>query len=68
MFLSDDEQSEVLEAFSSPSRPGKWAFEPPHDDKTYKMTVRPAKTQIRLGIRPVAQADLSLRWAHMPYC
>ena len=57
--------------------------------------VRPAKTQISLGIRPVwsesslsawrklgslnaqrrlwsdwadAQADLSLRWAHMPFC
>ena len=26
--------------------------EPPHD-KTIKMTVRPAKTQISLGIRPV---------------
>ena len=72
-------------------------FEPPHD-KTNKMTVRPAKTQISLGIRPVwsesslcaqrvakdpsflradsedwsdwadVQADLSLRWAHMPFC
>ena len=71
--------------------------EPPHD-KTNKMTVRPGKTQIGLGIRPVwpesllcaqrvamdpsflhadsedwsdradAQADLSLRWAHMPFC
>ena len=71
--------------------------EPPHD-KTHRMTVRPAKTQINLGIRPVwsesslcaqwvakdtsflhvdsedwsdwgdAQADLSLRWAHMPFC
>ena len=43
-------------------------FEPPHD-KTNKMSVRPAKTQISLGIRPVclsadAQADQSLRWAH----
>ena len=27
-------------------------YEPPHD-KTNKMTVRPAKTQISLGIRPV---------------
>ena len=27
-------------------------FEPPHD-KTNKMTVRPAKTQISPGIRPV---------------
>ena len=68
-------------------------YEPPHD-KTNKMTVRPAKTQISLGIRPVwpesslctqwaakevsflhadsdwadAQADLSLCWAHMPFC
>ena len=74
----------------------KYAFEPPHD-KTNKMNVHPAKTQIRLGIRPVwsesslcsqwvdkiqaffmiaktqirladAQAYLSLRWAHMPFC
>ena len=72
-------------------------IEPPHD-KTNKMTVRPAKTQISLGICPVwpifavhamgsqgpklsscgqrrlwsdwadAQADLSLRWVHMPFC
>ena len=68
------------------------------DDKTNNMTVRPAKTQISLGIHPIwsesllsawryiassathwahcedwpdwadAQADLSLRWAHRPYC
>ena len=66
--------------------------------KPTKWHVRPAKTQINLGIRPVwsvfagrmkkawvlcyplsaqqrlwsdwadAQADLSLRWAHMPFC
>ena len=51
---------------------------PPHS-KTTKWHIRPAKTQISLGIRPVwsesslsawiklgspAQADLSLRWAH----
>ena len=43
-------------------------IEPPHD-KTNEMIVRPAKTQISLGIRPVwsesspwdTQADLSLR-------
>ena len=29
-------------------------------DKTNKVIVRPAKTQISLGI----QADLSLRWVH----
>ena len=71
-----------------------WTFEPRHD-KTNKMTVRPAKTQISLGICPVrsesslctqwvakdrmflradsedwsdGQADLSLRWACMPFC
>ena len=41
-------------------------YEPPRE-KTNKVSVRPAKTQISLGIRPVlsdAQADLSLRWAH----
>ena len=51
--------------------------EPP-PDKTNNVVVRPAKTQISLGIHPVwsesslctqwvakdAQADLSLRWAH----
>ena len=30
----------------------QFIFEPPHD-KTNKMDVRPAKTQIRLGIRSV---------------
>ena len=68
-------------------------FELRHD-KTNKVSVRPAKTQISLGIRVFAvrlnepwvlsyplsrqrrlwshwadaQADLSLRWAHMPLC
>ena len=79
---------------------GSWCekrYEPRHD-KTNKVSVWPAKTQISLGIRPVwsesslsawkklgslaaqwvhsedwsdwadAQADLSLRWAHMPFC
>ena len=33
------------------------AFEPPHD-KTNKVTVRPAKTQISLGIHPVWSESL----------
>ena len=38
------------------------ADEPPHD-KTNKMTVRPAKTQIGLGIRPVwSEASLCAQW------
>ena len=38
------------------------AFEPPHD-KTNKMTVRPAKTQISLGIRPVwSSSSLCTQW------
>ena len=40
-------------------------FEPPHD-KTNKMTVRPAKTQISLGIRPVwSESSLRMKkaWA-----
>ena len=47
--------------------------EPPHD-KTNKMTVRPAKTQISLGIRPVWSesslsawrklGSLATHWAH----
>ena len=71
--------------------------EPPHE-KSSKICMCPAKTQISLGIRPVwsesslcaewvaedpsflhadsedtdqwvdAQADLSLCWAHMPFC
>ena len=49
------------------------AFEPPHN-KTSKMSVRPAKTQISLGIRPVWPesslsawrniGSLSTHWAH----
>ena len=48
-------------------------FEPPRD-KTNKMTVRPAKTQISLGIRPVWSVSslsawrklgsLATHWAH----
>ena len=52
-----------------------WTFlyEPPHD-KTNKMIVRPAKTQINLGIRPVWSesslstwirlGSLATHWAH----
>ena len=37
-------------------------FEPPHD-KTNKMTVRPAKTQISLGICPVwSESSLCTQW------
>ena len=36
--------------------------EPPHD-KANKMTVRPAKTQISLGIRPVwSESSLCTEW------
>ena len=36
--------------------------EPPHD-KTNKMTVRPAKTQINLGVRPVwSESSLCAQW------
>ena len=74
-----------------------WKMDESQHDKTNKMTLRPAKTKISLGIRPVwsvfadrmtkawvlsyqlsasedwsdwahAQADLSLRWEHMPFC
>ena len=38
-------------------------YEPRHD-KTNKVAVCPAKTQISLGIHPDAQSDLSLCWAH----
>ena len=35
----------------------------PHHDKTNNMTVRPAKTQISLGIRPVwSESSLCARW------
>ena len=73
---------------------GAWAGNEPWHNKTNKMSVRPAKTRISLGIHSVwsvftkkawvfsyplsaqrrlwldwadAQADLSLRWAHMPF-
>ena len=37
-------------------------YEPPHD-KTNKVTVRPAKTQISLGIRPVwSESSLCAQW------
>ena len=37
-------------------------FEPPHD-KTNKMSMRPAKTQISLGIRPVwSESSLCAQW------
>ena len=55
---------------------GKMISEPPHD-KTNKMTVRAAKTQISLGIRPVWSesslsawrklGSLATHWAHSEY-
>ena len=40
----------------------RYKYEPPHD-KTNKMTVRPAKTQISLGIRPVwSESLLCAQW------
>ena len=37
-------------------------YEPPHD-KTNKMSVRPAKTQFSLGIRPVwSESSLYAQW------
>ena len=37
-------------------------YEPPHD-KTNKMTVHPAKTQISLGIHPVcSESSLCAQW------
>ena len=46
--------TEISNVFSGPSLLTLviFQFEPPHD-KTNKMTVRPAKTQISLGIHPV---------------
>ena len=42
----------------------QWAREPPHD-KTNNMTVRPAKTQIGLGIRPVWSESLLSAWRNL---
>ena len=43
-------------------------IEPPHD-KTNKMTVHPAKTQISLGIRPVwSESSLCTQWVDRDPC
>ena len=41
-----------------------WSYEPPHD-KTSKMTVRPAKTQISLGISPDWSESLLSVWKNI---
>ena len=64
-FTTTDQNSNI----SKPSFRGahhlqetKVKIEPPHD-KTNKMTVRPAKTQISLGIRPVwSESSLFTQW------
>ena len=64
LYRSDSVQ--VLVRFYPGSEEGQWesslrgTFEPPHD-KTNKMAVRSAKTQINLGIRPV-WSESSLSW------
>ena len=62
----------VFKAFSTHTFTKQW-HEPPHD-KTNKITVRPAKTQISLDIRPVRSGSslsarrkigsLATHWAH----
>ena len=55
-----DFQREIKAGSSELLVPG--TNEPPHD-KTYKTTVRPAKTQISLGIRPVwSESSLCAQW------
>ena len=59
--------------FRYPRNQCSWIIEP-HHDKTNKMTVRPSKTQISLGIRPVWSesslsawrklGSLATQWAH----
>ena len=48
----------------------KYVITEPRDDKTNKMSVRPVKTQISLGIRPVwSESSLSAQWvAKGPKC
>ena len=41
-----------------------WTFEPP-DDKTNNVVVRPAKTQISLGIRPVWSGSSLSAWRNL---
>ena len=43
------------------TRPLRAVYEPRHD-KTSKMSVRPAKTQISLCIRPIYQSSLCAQW------
>ena len=68
---TQSQRSELLAGFHCLS--SSFINEPPHD-KTNKMTVRPAKTQISLGIRPVPSesslsawrklGSLANHWAH----
>ena len=58
MFLQRTEESYSLLVI-------KYPYEPRHD-KTNKMSVRPAKTQISLGIRPVwSESSLCAQWVAM---
>ena len=67
MFLKCQHIVFVSKCSCSPTtccRSSFWAsiYEPPHD-KTNKMTVPPAKTQISLGIRPVwSESSLCVQW------
>ena len=57
-----DYRSAMLCAINQDDKQGNIQYEPPHD-KTNKMTVRPAKTQISLGIRPVwSESSLCAQW------
>ena len=56
--------SQLRRQVVSSCRSLKWTciYEPPHD-KTKKLTVRPAKTRISLGIRPVwSESFLCAQW------
>ena len=65
--------NDTVDTALCPDMTGIWIFEP-RQDKTNNMSVRPAKTQISLGIRPVWSGSslsawrklgsLATHWAH----
>ena len=53
LILTQQNKSGEIVYITNDDREQRWRTCEPRHDKTNKMSVRPAKTQISLGIRPV---------------
>ena len=65
LLVSCNPKIEIIFLHSKPNISSPSIIYNPHHDKTNKLAVRPAKTQISLGIRPVWPESSLSTWRHL---